>query len=87
MKEAIETQLGTVNILVNCAGGDIGASGGKPNPNNALDVSYEDIKVLTENNLRRDREHAGEILYVFDNLEAFRGSLFRSSARDPRVEL
>ena len=25
-------------ILVNCAGGDIGASGGKPSPNNALDI-------------------------------------------------
>src|SRR5271157_2851570 len=27
MKDEIETQLGTVDILVNCAGGDIGASG------------------------------------------------------------
>jgi NAD(P)-dependent dehydrogenase (short-subunit alcohol dehydrogenase family) len=51
MKVEIEAKLGEVNILVNCAGGDIGASGNKPNPNNALDVSFEDIKVLTENNL------------------------------------
>ncbi len=51
MKTEIEAKLGTVDILVNCAGGDIGASGGKPNPNNALDVSFDDIKVLTENNL------------------------------------
>jgi len=51
MKAEIEDKLGPVDILVNCAGGDIGASGGKPNPNNALDVSFDDIKVLTENNL------------------------------------
>lgn len=51
MKAEIDSQLGEVHILVNCAGGDIGASGGKPNPNNALDVAFEDIKVLTENNL------------------------------------
>ena len=51
MKAEIEAKLGAVDILVNCAGGDIGASGGKPNPNNALDVSFDDIKVLTENNL------------------------------------
>jgi 3-oxoacyl-[acyl-carrier protein] reductase len=51
MKAEIEAKLGTLDILVNCAGGDIGASGGKPNPNNALDVSFDDIKVLTENNL------------------------------------
>ncbi len=51
MKRVIASQLGPVHILVNCAGGDIGAAGGKPNPNNALDISFEDIKVLTENNL------------------------------------
>jgi 3-oxoacyl-[acyl-carrier protein] reductase len=51
MAKDIEARLGTVDILVNCAGGDIGASGGKPNPNNALDISLEDIQVLTNNNL------------------------------------
>ena len=51
MKEQIEARLGEVQILVNCAGGDIGAAGGKPSPNNALDISFEDIKVLTNNNL------------------------------------
>lgn len=51
MKADIESELGEVDILVNCAGGDIGASGNKPNPNTALGVSFEDIKVLTENNL------------------------------------
>ncbi|MDB5563339.1 MAG: short-chain dehydrogenase/reductase [Hyphomicrobiales bacterium] len=51
MKEEINAKLGHVDILVNCAGGDIGASGNKPNPNNALNVSFEDIQVLTNNNL------------------------------------
>jgi len=51
MAKEIEAKLGPVSILVNCAGGDIGAQGGKPNPNNALDISLEDIQVLTNNNL------------------------------------
>ena len=51
MKAGIEAKLGEVNVLVNCAGGDIGASGNKPKPNNALDISFEDIQVLTNNNL------------------------------------
>ena len=51
MKSEIDAKLGDVHILVNCAGGDIGAAGGKPNPNNALDIAFEDIKVLTDNNL------------------------------------
>jgi NAD(P)-dependent dehydrogenase (short-subunit alcohol dehydrogenase family) len=51
MKAEIEGKLGTVEILVNCAGGDIGASGGKPEPNDALGIPLEDIKALTENNL------------------------------------
>ena len=40
-----------IDILVNCAGGDIGASVGKPSPNNALDIPLEDVQVLTNNNL------------------------------------
>jgi 2-hydroxycyclohexanecarboxyl-CoA dehydrogenase len=51
MKEEIEGKLGPVEILVNCAGGDIGAAGGKPEPNDALGIPLEDIHALTENNL------------------------------------
>ena len=51
MKTAVGAKLGPVDILVNCAGGDIGASGNKPNPNDALNISFEDIQVLTNNNL------------------------------------
>jgi len=51
MKQEIGAGLGEVHILVNCAGGDIGAAGGKPSPNNALGIAFEDIQVLTTNNL------------------------------------
>jgi 3-oxoacyl-[acyl-carrier protein] reductase len=51
MRADIEAKLGQVDILVNCAGGDVGAAGGKPNPNNALDISLEDMQVLINNNL------------------------------------
>jgi NAD(P)-dependent dehydrogenase (short-subunit alcohol dehydrogenase family) len=51
MRRDIEAGLGLVDILVNCAGGDIGAAGGKPNPNNVLDIPLEDIQALTNNNL------------------------------------
>ncbi len=51
MRADIEEKLGEVEILVNCAGGDIGASGNKPVPNNLLGIPYEDIVALTNNNL------------------------------------
>jgi NAD(P)-dependent dehydrogenase (short-subunit alcohol dehydrogenase family) len=51
MKAEIEAKLGAVELLVNCAGGDIGASGGKPVPNNVLGIPLEDIQALTSNNL------------------------------------
>jgi NAD(P)-dependent dehydrogenase (short-subunit alcohol dehydrogenase family) len=51
MRSTIEETLGQVDILVNCAGGDIGATGNKPKPNDALNISFDDIRVLTENNL------------------------------------
>src|ERR1700683_293717 len=51
MKEEIEAKLGRVDILVNCAGGDIGAAGGKPDPNYPPGISLRDLRALTENNL------------------------------------
>ena len=51
MKVEIVAKFGQVDVLVNCAGGDIGAAGGKPNPNNILHIPYEDIVALTNNNL------------------------------------
>ena len=51
MRSDIEQKLGPVEVLVNCAGGDIGAAGGKPKPNNALDIPIEDVQALVNNNL------------------------------------
>lgn len=50
MTDAIERQLGPVSILVNCAGGDIGAAGTKPDPNGALDVSLADALAVFQRN-------------------------------------
>lgn len=47
----VESALGPITILVNAAGGDIGAKGGKPNPNNALNISMEDVRALLDRNL------------------------------------
>ena len=46
----IEEQLGPISILVNCAGGDIAAKGGKPNPNDALNISLEDMQAVMNRN-------------------------------------
>jgi NAD(P)-dependent dehydrogenase (short-subunit alcohol dehydrogenase family) len=46
----IEDQLGHISILVNCAGGDIAAKGGKPNPNDALNISSEDMHAVMDRN-------------------------------------
>jgi 2-hydroxycyclohexanecarboxyl-CoA dehydrogenase len=51
MQAEIAARLGPVDTLINCAGGDIGAAGGKPNPNTGLDIAFEDIQTLVNNNL------------------------------------
>jgi NAD(P)-dependent dehydrogenase (short-subunit alcohol dehydrogenase family) len=51
MKGRIEEALGPVSILVNCAGGDIAAKGGKPVPNDALGVPMEDVRAILDRNL------------------------------------
>jgi 3-oxoacyl-[acyl-carrier protein] reductase len=43
--------LGPISLLVNAAGGDIAAAGGKPKPNNALDIKLEDVRALIDRNL------------------------------------
>ena len=50
MVQKIESSLGPVSILVNCAGGDIAAKGGKPNPNDALNISLEDAMAVLNRN-------------------------------------
>jgi 3-oxoacyl-[acyl-carrier protein] reductase len=48
--QKIEAGLGPISILVNCAGGDIAAKGGKPNPNDALNISLEDAHAVMNRN-------------------------------------
>jgi NAD(P)-dependent dehydrogenase (short-subunit alcohol dehydrogenase family) len=50
MVKTVEERLGPISILVNCAGGDIGADGKKPNPNGALDISMADANAVFERN-------------------------------------
>ena len=50
MVARISDKLGQVTILVNCAGGDIGAGGTKPNPNGALDISLADAMAVMQRN-------------------------------------
>jgi NAD(P)-dependent dehydrogenase (short-subunit alcohol dehydrogenase family) len=50
MVSAVEDGLGPISILINCAGGDIGAAGGKPTPNGALDVSMADFRAVMDRN-------------------------------------
>lgn len=51
MVDKIQSTLGPISILVNCAGGDIGARGTKPNPNGATDFLLEDIQAIINRNL------------------------------------
>jgi 3-oxoacyl-[acyl-carrier protein] reductase len=55
--QEIRRQFGQIDILVNCAGGDIGAQGptgdnaGKPFQNDAVHVSLADIRAVLDRNL------------------------------------
>jgi 3-oxoacyl-[acyl-carrier protein] reductase len=51
MAREVEVALGPITILVNAAGGDIAARGGKPAPNGALDIKMEDVRALLDRNL------------------------------------
>ena len=55
--EEIRRRFGRIDILVNCAGGDIGAQGvmgqdsGKPHGNDPIHVSVDDIRAVLDRNL------------------------------------
>lgn len=51
MVREVESALGPITVLVNAAGGDIAAKGGKPNPNTALGIKMEDVHALVNRNL------------------------------------
>lgn len=45
------SQFGHIDILINNAGGDIGASTPRPDPNNAIDIKVEDLQNILNINL------------------------------------
>ncbi len=53
----IRTKFGRIDLLVNCAGGDIGSrgtgapAGGRPERNDAVSISLEDIRAVLDRNL------------------------------------
>lgn len=49
--EKAQQTLGPVSILVNCAGGDIGADGGKPDPASPTNFKLEDLYAVLNRNL------------------------------------
>jgi 3-oxoacyl-[acyl-carrier protein] reductase len=51
MVDTIRAALGPISILVNCAGGDIGARGTKPNPNGATAFQLDDVRAVIDRNL------------------------------------
>ena len=51
MVQKTEEALGPISILVNCAGGDIAAKGGKPQPNDTLGIPIEDVRAIFDRNL------------------------------------
>jgi 3-oxoacyl-[acyl-carrier protein] reductase len=50
MGEVIDA-LGQIDILINNAGGDMGARTPRPDPNNALDIDPDDIRSVVERNV------------------------------------
>jgi 3-oxoacyl-[acyl-carrier protein] reductase len=57
LTEIIERDVGAIDVLVNCAGGDIGvsgttgANGGKPAGNDAVNISVADLRAVLDRNL------------------------------------
>lgn len=47
----VSEALGPIDILVHNAGGDIAAAGGKPNPNDAVNIKDVDVRAVLERNL------------------------------------
>jgi 3-oxoacyl-[acyl-carrier protein] reductase len=49
--ETTVQKLGPIDILVHNAGGDIAAAGGKPDPNDAVNISEQDVRAVLDRNL------------------------------------
>jgi 3-oxoacyl-[acyl-carrier protein] reductase len=48
---AAAAELGPIDILVHNAGGDIAARGGKPDPNDVVNIKPEDVRAVLDRNL------------------------------------
>lgn len=96
----VEEQLGPIDILINNAGGDIAAQGGKPNPNDAVMIKEEDVRSVLDRNLLSTiytcqaaargmmKRKSGRILNI-SSIAAFRGnagSAIYSTAKAAQVE-
>lgn len=49
--QEVTDALGPIDFLVHCAGGDTGAAGGKPKPNDAVTIKEADVRAVLERNL------------------------------------
>ena len=47
----LKSELGAIDILVHNAGGDIAAKGGKPDPNDVVNITAEDVRAVVDRNL------------------------------------
>ena len=82
--DTVEQELGSINILVHNAEGDIAAEGGKPNPNDAVLIQQKDVQAVLDRNLlstilvcqqvsqRMMQRRQGRIVTI-SSIAAFRG--------------
>jgi 3-oxoacyl-[acyl-carrier protein] reductase len=49
--QEVTDALGPIDFLVDCAGGDTGAAGGKPKPNDSVMIKEADVRAVIERNL------------------------------------
>jgi 3-oxoacyl-[acyl-carrier protein] reductase len=81
----VSQELGPIDFLVHNAGGDVAAKGGKPNPNDAVNIKEEDVQAVLDRNLlstiyvcqqaaRRMMERKSGRIVTISSIAAFQGS-------------
>lgn len=81
-------RFGRLDVLVHNAGGDIAAAGGKPDPNDVVNISPEDVRAVLDNNLLTTIftcQHAARVMMTqrrgrIITLGSVAGSIGRSNA-------